>query len=400
MSSETKFLNRSITTFEQAYGHRPTCQSFAPGRVEVLGNHTDYNGGYVLSVALELGISICSAPLAREARVELWSEEYGEKISFDLDSISRVEGSWSNYQRGVVLELLRSGVPVEGTRMSVSATLPLGAGVSSSAALELATAEALYQLYGGRPGDRMDEAKLCQRAEASFVGVPCGLLDQFSSAFGKPSCFLFLDCDTLEHEQVDARNAELRVIVADSGVKHALVDGQYAALRASCERSARRLGELVDHPVRFLRDVTSRELAELSHELAPEDRKRAEHVVNENERVLEGTRAIRAGDFAALGKLMLASHASSRDLFGNSTAELDFLVAVAAEIPGCLGAKLTGGGFGGSTVNLVEKRHEEEFVRTLAEAYESKMRRELRTLVSGIGGGATAWTLPADEASD
>lgn len=393
MSPDRKLLSRSIAVFEKAYGHRPTCQSSAPGRVELLGNHTDYNGGYVLSVALELGVCVCAAPLAGEDRVELWSEEYGEKVSFDLDSISRIEGCWSNYPRGVVLELLRAGVPVRGTRMSVSATLPAGAGVSSSAALELATAEALHELYGGRPEDRMEEAKLCQRAEASFVGMPCGLLDQFSSAFGKPGCFLFLDCDTLEHEQVEGPGPEPQIVVADSGVKHALVDGKYASLRASCQRAARRLGELLGRPVRFLRDVSPPELAGLARQLAPEDRPRAEHVVNENQRVLEGIRAIRTGDYAGFGARMFASHASSRDLFGNSTAELDFLVAAAAEMPGCLGAKLTGGGFGGSTVNLVEEGCEEEFRRTLAAAYRSRIGRELRTFVSGIGGGATAWTL-------
>ncbi len=383
---ETQHATR---TFESIYGSPPACCAFAPGRVELLGNHTDYNGGYVLSVALELGITVCAAPLPDgQRRIELWSEAFDEKVSFPLDALSKVEGSWANYPLGVILELVRADAPIQGTRMAISSNLPVGAGVSSSAALELATAEAMYELYGGRPRDRMEEAKLCQRAEVSFVGMPCGLLDQFSSAFGKPNCFLFLDCDSLDYAQIEATDSELRVVVADSGVSHALVDGQYAALRAACERSARRLGKLLDHPVRFLRDVTTEEFASLYDELPSEDRPRAEHVVNENRRVLDGIDAIRSGDFTNLGKLMVASHESSRDLFGNSTPELDFLVRAATELPGCIGAKLTGAGLGGSTVNLVAAGHEEVFATSLRAAYFKRFNRRLRTLVTGIGGGA------------
>jgi galactokinase len=235
----------------------------------------------------------------------------------------------------------------------------------------------------------MQEAILCQRAEVEFAGVPCGLLDQFSSLFGEAGRVLFLDCDTLAHAALPAGGG-LRVILADTGVRHALADGQYAALRRSCERAAARLGELLGRPVRFLRDVALEEFLPLADRLEPEDRPRAEHVIRENARVLEGRAALGRGDIAALGRLMVRSHASSRDLFGNSCPELDLLVEEAERLPGFIGGKLSGGGFGGSTVNLVEAARAESFARELSGRYRARTGKATRLLASAIGAGARA----------
>jgi galactokinase len=380
---------KTADAYARAFGEAPEVIAFAPGRVEVLGNHTDYNGGYVLSVAIDLGVSVAAGRnRAHPAEVEARSEAFDETVRFPLDAIRREEGSWSNYVRGVILELTRAGAPLGGVRLAIESSLPIGAGVSSSAALELAVAEACYGLFGGRPRDRMEAARLCQRAEAGFVGVPCGLLDQFSAAFGKKNHALFLDCDTLRHAVEPLGRDDIIVVLADSGEKHALVDGQYAALRRSCERAAARLGELSSDPIRFLRDVRLEDLLAHWEDLEPEDAPRAEHVVRENARVLRGLAAIKARHPDELRRLMLASHASSRDLFGNSTPALDFLVEIASTLPGFLGGKLTGGGFGGSTVNLVEKPRAASFVDALAARFEEKFGRRPRMILAGIGDGA------------
>jgi len=380
---------KAVEVYSRVYGTSPECVSFAPGRVEMLGNHTDYNGGYDLPVALDLGVAVAAGRLPGfEKSVEVWSEEFQQGVKFAIDPIVPERGSWSNYPRGVLKELSHAGMNIRGTRMAIASSLPIGAGVSSSAALELATAEAMYCLYGGRPSQPMEEAKLCQRAEVSFVGVPCGLLDQFTSLFGKKNHVLFLDCATLRHQEVPLGRDDLRVVLVDSGEKHALVDGKYADLRKSCERAARRCGELLAEDIRFLRDVSVVEFQSIADQLDPEDRPRAEHVIFENDRVLRGLAAIKAKQHAELKKLMLQSHASSRDLFGNSTPALDFLVESATGLPGFIGGKLTGGGFGGSTMNLVVKDAVEAFAAEIADRFEKKYSRVPRRIITAIGDGA------------
>lgn len=383
---------KAVETFEKVYGTKPVCVAFAPGRVELLGNHTDYNGGFVLSVALDLGIAVAAARKpGYEPLVEVYSDEFRASDSFPLERVvPEAKGSWANYPRGVVRELARAGVPLRGARLAIVSNLPIGAGVSSSAALELATAEALYHIYGGKPRDPMEEAKLCQRAENSFVGVPCGILDQFSSLFGKKDHGLFLDCATLRHQLAPLGREDVRVVLFDSGEKHALVDGKYAEARASCERAVKRLGELLCEDLRFLRDVTVQQFERYAHELEPDDRRRAEHVIRENARVLRGLAALKTRQYDELRRLMLESHASSRDLFGNSTPALDYLVERASEAEGFLGGKLTGGGFGGSTVSLVEERQVEKFAGEVAADFERKFSRVPRRLIAGIGDGARA----------
>ncbi len=382
---------KEVETFGKVFNTKPICVAFAPGRVELLGNHTDYNGGFVLSVAIDLGIAVAAGRRPGfEAFVEVHSEEFQSTDRFPVDDVvPERKGSWVNYHRGVVRELLRAGVPVRGTRLAIVSNLPIGAGVSSSAALELATAEALYHLYGGRPQNRMEEAKLCQRAENTFVGVPCGILDQFSSLFGKKNHGLFLDCATLRYQVAPLGRDDVRVVLLDSGEKHELIDGKYAEARGSCERAVKRLAELLQEDLRFLRDVTVEEFERFADQLQPDDKRRAEHVIRENARVLRGLAALKSRHYEELKRLMLESHASSRDLFGNSTPALDFLVERASQAEGFLGGKLTGGGFGGSTVSLVEERHVGRFAEEVSADFERKFSRTPRRLIAGIGDGAS-----------
>lgn len=387
-------LQRAEKIFRERFGAAPEALSFAPGRVEVLGNHTDYNGGFVLSVALEQGIAAAAGRSPVNDEVEVFSELMNATARFSLKNIARdPERRWADYSKGVLKEILAAGLPLGGLRLALASDLPIGAGVSSSAALELAAFKAARALFGGPALPPMEEARLCQRAEVNFVGVPCGLLDQFSSNFGRENHLLFLDCAVLEHEALPIGRRDLRVVVSDCGVKHELADGQYAALRQSCERAARELEKLLQRPVRFLRDVGREEFARFATQVNPADRPRAEHVIGENTRVLQGVEALKRGDLRLLGKLMVESHGSSRDLFGNSIKELDALIAIAQTLPGFIGGKLSGGGFGGATVNFVEAGAVEAFSKSLAERYRAETGIQPAILLSSIGSGARAYRL-------
>ena len=376
------------TVFSLRFGGEPAAVSWAPGRVELLGNHTDYNGGLILAVALDLGISVAMAPSDESPRrLTAYSTTMESPAEASLEPIGRSSTRWINYPLGVLDELAKSGVELRSLRMTVASSLPLGAGVSSSAAIELATAQAAFEILGGRPDEPFDEVKLCQRAEVSFVGMPCGLLDQFSSRFGKKDHALFLDCSDLSWSTAPLGD-EVALIVADTQVKHALVDGEYATLRAHCESAARRAGELLDRPVRWLRDLTLDDFLEVAEGIDPDARRRAEHVLRENERVLAGRTALEQGNVGQLGKLLLESHESSRDLFGNSCGELDAVIEKAREIDGFLGGKLSGGGFGGATVLLVRRAAAGDFVQRLATAYDGLFEKPLRIFTTRAGVGA------------
>ena len=379
----------AVKSYRKNFESSPEVLAQAPGRLEILGNHTDYNNGLILSIALDLSVVIAAGQEeGRPCRLAAWSSGVKEWLEAGLEESRPVGNSWINYPLGVLREIKAAGIRLPSINISVESSLPVGAGVSSSAALELATAEAVYGMLGGRPATPMEQAQLCRRAENDFVGVPCGLLDQFSSLFGLRKHVLFLDCDTLDYDRIPLAGAELAVVIADSGVQHELVDGQYARLRAHCERATGRINELLDREIHSLRQVSLDEFLECSEQIEEEDRRRAEHVIRENGRVLEGVEALRRGDPGQLGELMLLSHASSRDLFGNSCAELDYLVETAAGLPGFIGAKLSGGGFGGATVNLVKQEDAEEFRQKLEEGASKRFATPARTFLTKIGDGA------------
>jgi galactokinase len=334
--------------------------TYAPGRAELLGNHTDYNEGYVLAIAVDRGTTITGQ--ARSDRtINIHSKEMGKTESIALDKLAAESvAPWSRYTLGVVDQFRRHELPIEGFDAEISGNLPLGAGLSSSASLENATILFLAKLFGAKL-DPMQMARFSQKAEHDFVGVRCGLLDQIASLMSKAHHATFIDFRTTEIDYVPL-DGKASVIIANSNAKHSLVTGEYNERRSDCEAAAHALG------VNFLRDATTEMLKSNKCKMADRIYRRALHITGENERVLEGSAALRKGDLARFGELMFASHESSMHNFENSCPELDTLVAAARKIPAVLGARLSGGGFGGATINLVKKGSENEVVKALTAA--------------------------------
>jgi galactokinase len=352
--------------------------TYAPGRAELLGNHTDYNEGYVLALAVDRGTTI-TGKARSDRQIHIHSKELGKTETLALDKLAAEQvAPWSRYTLGVVDQFRRNDLPVEGFDAEISGNLPLGAGLSSSASLENATVLFLAKLFGAKL-DPMQMARLAQKAEHDFVGVRCGLLDQIASLLSRAGRATFIDCRTTEVDHVPL-DGEVSVIIANSNVKHALVGGEYNERRSDCEAAAHALG------VSFLRDASTEMLKARKSEMADRIYRRALHITGENERVLEGCAALRKGNIARFGELMFASHESSMHNFENSCPELDRLVAAARKTPGVYGARLSGGGFGGATINLVEKGREEEVVKALTAA-----QPQVTCLVTHASDGAIAY---------
>ena len=337
-------------------------KSYAPGRAELLGNHTDYNGGLVLSIAVERGILV-SGEVRTNSEILIYARELRQTYEGSLDRLEpSTEKPWANYLLGVFDEFRKRGLALGGVDLTIQSDLPPGAGLSSSAALETATAFFLRHAFGhGASLDNLEMARIGQAAEHRYAGVKCGLLDQISSIYGKAGHATFIDCRSFEVKNIPLPD-DLRFVIANSGVKHALVNGEYNERRESCEAAAHALG------VHNLREVDSATLERLAGKLSPAALKRARHVVGEIERVSAGVEALIQGDAKDFGELMFTSHRSSIENFENSCPELDRLVEVARTVPGCLGARLSGGGFGGATINLVEPGREAALVEALEKA--------------------------------
>lgn len=352
----------------------------APGRAELLGNHTDYNEGLVLSLAVNRGTRVQGRPL-EDNRIVLRSVDFPEVWEGSVKSIQPgPAGSWFNYVLGVVEQLRERQVFIGGFELEAASTLPIGAGLSSSAALEAATALFLRKLYPYEMGE-LEMARICQAAEHVYTGVKCGLLDQISVLMSRAGHATFIDCRSFEVRHLSLP-AGVRFVIVNSGVKHALVAGEYNERRASCEEAARLLQR------RALRDVNTAELDEAKGRLPEVVWKRARHVTGENERVAQAVGYLSAGKVEAFGRLMLESHESSMRYFENSCAELDFLVETARGLEGCLGARLSGGGFGGATINLVVAGAVEEFAARMAEEGRRKLGHEPLVLATEACGGA------------
>jgi len=367
--------------FKTEFGAGPTAGAFAPGRVEVLGNHTDYNGGYVLPAALQQGTVIVGRAIEGDTST-LVAADFDRKSSFSVSSPTRDEdNSWASYVIGVVDELKKSGVKIGAFEAVIRSDVPTGAGLSSSASLEVATAVLLQSLYPYDLG-KMDIALLCQRAENKFVGVNCGIMDQFASVYGEEDSLLFLDCQTLKNETVKMGREDIAIVICDSGVKHALTGGDYNTRRAECMAAAAHFG------VELLRDVSWDDFVAHEAELPEEQRKRARHILTENARVLALRDAIRGTDAEEIKRIIAEGHASMRDLFENSTPELDVLVDIALGLPGCYGARMTGGGWGGATINLVQRDLVESFAAELALKYKASTGRDATIILSKAGQGA------------
>jgi len=340
----------------------------APGRVNLIGEHTDYNEGLVLPAAIEF---YCWAAMAlrRDRKLVIHSENFNETVEEAIDSLTPLANKhWANYPLGVAWALGQAVKPLTGANIYLTGEVPLGAGLSSSAAVEVATGFALLSQSGGNI-DRKELAQLCQKAENEFVGAHVGIMDQFVSCFGRASKALMLDCRSLEHQFVKLP-ATVQLVICNTMVKHELASGEYNARRAECEEGVRIL-RIVLPQIRALRDVTLSQLHEHQGILPPKVIARCRHVITENARVTSAVAALQSGNSAALGPLMRESHRSLRDDYEVSCKELDLMVEIASAQTGLIGARMTGGGFGGCTINLVEATAVSNFRRNVVAAYSS-----------------------------
>jgi len=372
--------------FKEAYGLEPLTVAKAPGRLEILGNHTDYNEGFVLSAAVGQATEFALIPA--EGRVcELRDFRDGSIKTFNLDNIDTPEpGDWSNYVKGMICELRKRGEDVQAFKGAILSTIPLSAGMSSSAALEISAGFAFAKAFGIHQSNE-NWARIGQGVENNYMGLQSGLLDQFSSIFGKKDSLIYCDFRSVTVEKTIPVPGHYVFVVANSMVKHNLVDSDYNSRRISCENVAETLGKKYKG-VTALRDVSSEMLNESKGELALNDYLKAAHVVGENERVNKAVEYLIAGNVAAFGNLMYESQKSSQHNFTNSCPEVDSLVELSKSIPGCLGARLSGGGFGGITIHLVKSDDAKLYCDRLKTAYYQQTGKNTETIICSMGNGA------------
>ena len=352
---------RLTTAFEERFHDSPTFVVRAPGRVNLIGEHTDYNDGFVLPMAIDRAVWIALRPRS-DVRVRVTSLEYDATAEFALDALEKADAGWVEYLKGVAWALQEAGSPLCGWEGVLTGDVPRGAGLSSSAALELATARA-FAAVAGLPWAPAAMAQLCQRAENRWVGVNCGIMDQMISAAGRAGHALLIDCRSLETEAAPLP-PETAVVVLDTATRRGLVDSAYNARRARCEAAARAFG------VPALRDVSVEAFEARADDLDAVTRRRARHVITENARTLRAVDAMRREDAAALGRLMNASHASLRNDFEVSSEALNAMVEAARAEDGCYGARMTGAGFGGCAVALIQADVAAPFAGQVAASYE------------------------------
>ncbi len=393
-----KLQSFAAQVFEESFRRPPDWLGVAPGRVELLGNHTDHNRGLVLSAAIDR--FTCVAVAANDSHdVSVFSLALASDDSFAVPTIVPLpRSSWSNYVRGAIAALIDAGVVVHGFDAAIVGNVPLGGGLSSSASLECATAMAVLGLFGGGPGlqpEGMRLAELLKQAEHRFAGVQCGVLDQFSSLFGKAGHALYLDCDTLQHETVTLGANPPAIVVCDSNAPRELAQGKYNERRAECESASEALHRLTPTlplgDVPSLRDIPMHVFLAQQSLLEPVATRRVRHVLTENQRVMTGRELLRrSGDVRGFGPLMLESHRSSRDDFENGSCELDLLIDLASRQPGFIGGKLSGAGWGGCTVNLVEPQHADSFAQAVADEYSRRTGLTASVMICHAAAGANA----------
>jgi galactokinase len=364
----------------------------APGRVNLIGEHTDYNDGFVLPMAIAMGITVAARRVDGD-QIRIHAADLGETATFPVAGAWQKEpgAPWSDYVRGVLAVLeAREGVPRGGLELAFGGDVPQGAGLSSSAALEVATALVALALHGrALPSPRI--ARLCQEAENGFVGMQCGIMDMFASVAARAGHALLLDCRSLETEQVPVALGSHVFAICHSGVKHALVASEYNVRRAQCHAGVEVLRARFPG-VAALRDATRAQLEACRDALPDAVYRRCRHVIAEDDRVVEAVAALRRGNLARFGALMNASHESLRDDYEVSCPEVDRLVALARAVPGVLGARITGGGFGGCTVNLVAQAALGTFQAQVLAPYQRETGRSPRLFVSSPAGGASILT--------
>jgi galactokinase len=393
-----------VRGFLRHFSGTPRCFQ-APGRVNLIGEHTDYNDGFVFPMALEFSTAVAVGP-RRDRVVRLWSANMQEAFSFSLEDNEKRRHHWSDYVAGVARMLEGAGFRLPGADLYIESTVPVGSGLSSSAAIEVSSALAFLST-GGWSLEGRELARLAQRAENQFVGMNCGIMDQFISVHGRHDHALFLDCRSLDFRLVPLPSDRVRIVICNTMVRHELGSSEYNRRRAECEQGVALLQARFPG-IRALRDVTPAQFEDAEAELPGVVRKRCRHVVREDQRVLDSVACLEGGEaspghpphvsprggrlagdgLSRFGALLNASHDSLRDDYEVSCPELDLMVDIARGLAGCLGARLTGGGFGGCTVNLVEADRAAAFCRQIGEAYRDRTGIEPQVTLSVPGEGA------------
>lgn len=400
MTQDERRALRLSAFFRRHFDSEPPIVIRAPGRVNLLGEHTDYNEGFVLPVAIDRSVLVAARPRP-DRLVTVWSANYHRSLSFSLDETGSLgengtatQDKFTNYLRGVACCIEARGYKLHGMDAAIEGNVPVGSGLSSSAALEMAVVLAFESVSGlSIPGP--EKARIGQQAENEYVGVQSGLMDQLVSVWARKDHAVLIDCRRLSHELVPMSALGAKVVVCDSGVRRSLDRSQYNLRREECLAGVRALSEHKPE-VKSLRDVSSVDLDLYASVLPEVVRRRCRHVVDENERVLEGVAALRRGDVSRFGALMCGSHKSLRDLYEVSCRELDLLVECAMRVDGVMGSRMTGAGFGGCTVSLVDSETVDEFKYRVGRDYRNSTGREARIWVCKPAEGAGALALAND----
>ena len=369
--------------FSEIYGSRSLITR-SPGRVNIIGEHTDYNQGFVLPAAIDKAVYVALAP-RNDDKIELHSIEFSDFKTADINHLKPEPGSWTNYILGVVDQLHKRGIKIRGFNLVIDGDVPFGAGLSSSAAVECATAFALNHVFNlAIPKEEL--IFIAQKAEHEFAGVMCGIMDQFASVFGKKDHVMKLDCRSMDYEYVPLKLDGYKILLLNTNVKHSLASTEYNSRRAQCEKGVEMLNKH-ENQITSLRDVTI-EMLDKYVTSEPMVYRRCRYVVEENERLLSGCEALKRGDLHALGKKMYGSHDGLSKMYEVSCKELDFLVNAVRNNPDVAGARMMGGGFGGCTINLVKEEVIDNLVKELSPKYKQAMNLDLTAYVASIEDGS------------
>ncbi len=382
-------VNEMKKAYKEAFGNEAEAVYFAPGRVNLIGEHTDYNGGFVFPAALSFGTYLLLRKNGSQAVNFRSLNIPGQQVQVSLDKLTEPlpNRSWANYPLGVFAQYVKRGVKfTEGYDIMIWGNVPNGAGLSSSAALEVVTAFALNDQLGAGL-NRTDLAKIGQKAEHEFALVMCGIMDQFASANGKEDHAIFLNCDTLEFEHVPVKLEGVKVVISNTHSPHKLDSGAYNDRVAQCKLAVEQISTV--RPIKYLAELTEADFKEVEHAITDEvAHKRARHVVSEVQRTTDAVKALQEGNLELFGKLMNASHVSLRDDYEVTGPELDTMAEEAWKIEGVIGSRMTGGGFGGCTVSLVKDEAIDKFIEEVGKAYEAKIGLKPDFYVAQIGDGA------------
>lgn len=347
----------------------------SPGRINLIGEHTDYNQGYVLPTAIDLKIHFQFRKTASETNCRIYSETFDTFTEFDLQQFEKSESSWKNYLLGVIDEIQKRGKNIKGFDCIIKSELPIGAGISSSAALECGFASGLNELFD-LGLSQMEIVRLSQAAENNFVGSNCGIMDQFASVMSKEGHLIMLDCQSLEAEYIPADFKNCKILLLNTNVTHNLAESGYNTRRRECEEAVKNIQQKYPE-VNSLRDVTHTMLEEFRNDLPEKNYQRSLFVLNENERVLKAAEAIKSGDLVSFGNLMYQSHEGLQHNYEVSCPELDFLVDFSRDKDFIYGSRMMGGGFGGCSINIIEEENLQAYIEEVSEAYFNKFNIQL-----------------------